>query len=202
MYWMDLADGDVTFYADLFGWHASAGLFTVDGRTVAGYGAPGRDGWNLHAVVNEVAGTGQRVVTDPAGATFVVRDQGPTADLLHKPHAFSWAELCTPDPATAIPFYRTLFGWNTVDITMELPSGPVGYTVFLAGGEEAAGLMPATEAHWLAYVETEDADLDATRAAELGGVVVVEPFDVPRIGRITVLAGRSGETFALMEMPR
>jgi predicted enzyme related to lactoylglutathione lyase len=202
MYWMDLADGDVTFYAELFGWRASAGVFTVDGQVVAGYGAPGGAGWNLHAVVDDVAGTGHRVVTDPTGATFVIRNEGPTAALLHKPHTFSWAELCTPDPATAIPFYRALFGWDTVDITMELPSGPIGYTVFLAGQDEAAGLMPATEPRWLAYVESLDADLDAKRAAELGGTVVVEPFDVPRIGRITVLAGRSGETFALMEMPR
>ena len=212
MYWMDLAGGDTSFYTDLFGWHAGDGVFTVDGQVVAGHGAPGPDGWNLHAVVGDVAATCHRagelggsatggVVTDPGGATFVVRDTGPTAGLLHRPHAFSWAELCTPDPAVASTFYRALFGWDAADITMALPSGPVGYTVFLAGQEEAAGLMPAGEPRWLAYVETGDADLDAKRAQELGGTVVTEPFDVPGIGRITVLAGRSGETFALMEMP-
>lgn len=194
---MDLADGDVTFYESLFGWRAADGLFTLDGRVVAGYGSPGGPGWNLHAVL---AGTGQ-VRTDPTGATFVTRGDGPTAELLHRPHAFSWAELCTPDPAAATAFYRELFGWDTVDVTMELPSGPVPYTVFLAGEEEAAGLLPAPAPRWLAYVETPDADRDAQRAADLGGAVVVEPFDVPRIGRITELAGRSGERFALMQMP-
>lgn len=197
---MDLADGDVTFYTDLFGWRADGRVFTVDGQVVAGHGAPGPPGWNLHAV--SATGRPAEVVTDPAGATFVVRGRGPTADLLHRPHAFSWAELCTPDPAAAVAFYRATFGWDTVDITMELPSGPVGYTVFLSAGEEAAGLMPAARARWLAYVETEDADADAERAADLGGTVLVAPFDVPGIGRITVLAGRSGEELALMQMPR
>ena len=225
MYWMDLSQGDVTFYRDLFGWEPSgAGLFTVGGQVVAGHGAPGPPGWNLHAVVDDVVAVcataeelgGEVVlgspafatVADPTGAVFVVREPGRRADLLHKPMTFSWAELCTPDAGAARSFYSALFGWDTVDVSMAMPSGPVGYTVFLAGTAEAAGLLPAAGAfgpvappYWLAYVEATDADAVAAHVVRLGGGVLAEPFDVPRIGRVALLAGRSGETFAVMEMP-
>lgn len=226
MYWMDLSGGDLTFYRDLLGWQpADDGVFTVDDQVVAGHGAPGRPGWNLHAVVDDVAAAcstaeqhGGTVVTasgssapavlaDPAGATFVVR-HGRKVDLVNKPMAFSWAELCTPDAAGARSFYSAVFGWNMVDIAMAMPTGTVDYTVFVSGAVEAAGLMPAEGAfgpaappYWLAYVEAADTDKLAAHAVELGGAVVVEPFDVPRIGRIALLAGRSGETFALMQLP-
>jgi predicted enzyme related to lactoylglutathione lyase len=218
MYWMDLSQGDVTFYRDLLGWEPGSGVFTVDGKVVAGHGAPGPPGWNLHAVVDDVAAVCGRVeelggevvlgspavatLADPTGAVFVVREEGPRAELLHKPMTFSWAELCTPDVGAAKSFYRALFGWDTVEVSMSMPSGPVDYTVFLAGTAEAAGLLPAEGAPcWLAYVEAVDADAVAADVVRLGGEVLAEPFDVPRIGRIAVLAGRSGETFAVMEMP-
>lgn len=230
MYWMDLSGGDPTFYRDLFGWQpVDNGLFTVDGQTVAGHGAPGRPGWNLHADVEDIAATCRSAktlggtvhsgpepsaagtlatLTDPAGAEFVVRESGRRAELVHKPAAFSWAELCTPDPGAARAFYGNLFGWDVVDVPMTMPAGEVGYTVFMAGTAEAAGLLPAAGAfgpaqppYWLAYVEAVDAKAVAADTARLGGEVVVEPFDVPRIGRIALLAGRSGETFAVMEMP-
>lgn len=227
MYWMDLSGGDLTFYRDLLGWQsADDGVFTVDGQVVAGHGATGGPRWNLHAMVDDVmaaraaverhggtvvtapGSSAPAVVADPAGAEFVVRESGRKADLLNKPMSFSWAELCTPDAAGARSFYSAVFGWSMVDIAMSMPAGTVDYTVFLAGTEEAAGLMPAEGAfgtaappYWLAYVEAADTDKLAAHTAELGGAVVVEPFDVPRIGRIALLAGRSGETFAVMQMP-
>lgn len=231
MYWMDLSGADAAFYQELFGWRpTAAGVFTVDGRAVAGHGAPGEPGWNLHAVVDDVAAVCQAagargaavlrapgasalgtlaVLADPAGAAFVVREPGRQADLLHRPMAFSWAELCSPDPDPARTFYCGLFGWDAVDVRMSMPAGEIGYTVFVRGGAERAGLLPAAAAfgplappYWLAYVEVADVDAIADRAAAVGGTVVVEPFDVPRIGRIALLAGRCGETFAVMRLPK
>jgi predicted enzyme related to lactoylglutathione lyase len=230
MYWMDLSGGDPAFYRDLFGWQVTgAGVFTVDGQVVAGHGAPGRPGWNVHATVEDVGAACQAaaarggevvavpvpsplgrlaVLADPTGAAFVVREPGRHAELLHRPMAFSWAELCTPDIGPARSFYCGLFGWDTVDIGMSMPAAEVDYTVFMAGGAEMAGLLPGRAAfgpveppYWLAYVEAENAEKTAARTEELGGQVLVEPFDVPRIGRIALLAGRSGETFAVMQLP-
>jgi hypothetical protein len=214
---MELSQGDVTFYRDLFGWEPGPELFTVDGQVVAGHGAPGPPGWSLHAVVDDVAavcgraeelggevvlGAPVATLADPTGAAFVVRERGPWAELLHRPMTFSWAELCTPDPGAARSFYCALFGWDTVDVSMAMPSRPVDYTVFLTGTAEAAGLMPAEgPSRWLAYVEVTDAEAVAAHVVRLGGEVLSAPFDVPRIGRIAVFAGRTGETFAVMEMP-
>lgn len=230
MYWMDLAGGDVTFYRDLFGWQPeAAGVFTVDGQVVAGHGARGRSGWNVHTVVDDVPATcraarehggevlaGPRssslgtlaTLADPTGGVFVVREPGKRADALHRPLAFCWAELCTVDAQAARSFYQKLFNWSTVDIMMAMPAAEVGYTVFLAGEEEAAGLLPAGGAfgplkppYWLPYVEADDTDKLAAHAEELGGTVLAEPFDIPRIGRVALLSGRGGEVFALMQMP-
>lgn len=225
VHWMDLCGGDRTFYRDLFGWEPDdSGVFTVAGEVVAGHGALGGPGWNPHVVVDDVAVAGRTaqrlggavvreadgvaVLVDPAGAEFVVRASGRWADRTHRPMAFSWAELCTPETAVSRSFYCGLFAWGATDIVLEMPSGPVGYTVFTAGAGEAAGLLPAegafgpaTPPYWLAYVEVTDTDAVAAAAEASGGAVVVEPFDIPRIGRVALLAGRSGETFAVMRLP-
>lgn len=229
MYWMDLSEGDLTFYRDVFGWTpVDDGTFTVDGQVVAGHGAPGVPGagprWSLHVQVDDVdkvcanadvlvepvaAAMGRTaVVADPAGAAFVVREPGRQAELLHKPMAFSWAELCTKDTAAARSFYSGLFGWTVVDGAMSMPSGQVPYAVFMAGEAELGGMLPAEGAfapaeppYWLPYVQVADADAVAVRTEQAAGSVPVAPFDIPRIGRVAVLAGRTGETLAIMQMP-
>jgi len=230
MYWMDLHGADPDFYTALFGWKTDdTGLFTVDSRLVAGHGAPGRPGWNLHAAVDDVTATCQlaeelggavdtgparsaigdvATLVDPTGAAFVVGEPTPGREPVRGPMAFTWGELCTPEPRAARSFYSALFDWEPVDISMTMPSGAVGYTVFTHGVAEACGVLPAEAAfgparppYWLAYVEVDDTDTVAAHAEALGGAVLVEPFEVPRIGRIALLAGRGGEQFALMRMP-
>jgi uncharacterized protein len=230
MYWMDLSGGDPDFYLGLFGWEPTDdGVFTVDGQAVAGHGAPGRPGWNPHALVEDVTEAcrraeelGGRVLSapepsatgtvatlaDPTGAAFAVREPGRRTELSHKPMTFTWAELCTTEPDAARSFYPALLGWHPVEVSIAMPSGPVGYTVFMASTAEAGGLLPAEGGfgpakppYWLAYIEVENTDKVAAHAEELGGAVLVEPFDVPRIGRIALLAGRAGEHVALMQMP-
>lgn len=228
MYWMDLSDGDLSFYRDVFGWEADDDAFTLDGQVVAGHGAPAIPGdgprWSLHVQVDDVerACAGAEVlagpvdsamgrtavIADPAGAAFVVREPGRQAEYLHKPMGLTWAELCTKDLAGARSFYSGLFGWNPVDIVMEMPAGKVDYAVFMAGEAEVGGVLPAEGAfapaepsYWLPYLEVTDADAIAHRVEEAGGTVPVAPFDIPRIGRVALFAGRSGETLAVMQMP-
>jgi hypothetical protein len=54
--------------------------------------------------------------------------------------------------------------------------------------------QPQLPAHWNVTFAVDDADAAAARAAELGGKVVVPPFDAPWV-RTTVLADPQGATF-------
>ena len=224
MSWMDLSAGDPAFYTDVFGWALGTdGVFRDADRAVAGSGGPVPPGppvWTVHHAGDPdraaalVTGSGGRVelapvdtprgrttvLTDPAGARFAVRAAVPPTP--------AWAELCTPDVPAARAFYAGLLGWEPVPMPMALPAGEVTYTVFCRDGAEAAGLMPLGgpfpppgPARWLAYVEVPDCAATAARAPAAGGAVAVPPLDIPRIGRVAVLTGRTGETVATLQLP-
>lgn len=125
----------------------------------------------------------------------------------HKPGAFCWIELGTTDHNAAKKFYTSLFGWSTKD----MPTGPSGvYTIFELQGRAAAagyGLNPAQRAqgvppHWMLYMAVDKADTSAARAAQLGGTVVMQPFDVMDAGRMAVLTDPTGAYFCVWEARR
>lgn len=122
----------------------------------------------------------------------------------HAPGTFCWMELGTTDPKAAQQFYSDLFGWNTHDV----PAGPDNTYTMLSHGEERVGGLFELEAekqaqgippHWLSYVATDDVDAIAVRAKELGGTVLMDPFDVMEEGRMTVVQDPQGATFALWQ---
>ncbi len=57
------------------------------------------------------------VIGDRAGAMFAVwqakKNKG--VDIIGENGTFCWADLSTPDPATARRFYHELFGWSFVE---------------------------------------------------------------------------------------
>jgi predicted enzyme related to lactoylglutathione lyase len=111
---------------------------------------------------------------------------------------FSWNELVAIDEAVAKKFYTGLFGWKT-----EAFGGPANYTLFKQGDTMVGGMMkcpdPGGAAHWLAYVTVDDVDATAATAAKLGGKIVVEPFDVPTVGRIAVLVDPQGAAIGIFK---
>jgi len=61
--------------------------------------------------------------------------------------------------------------------------------------------QPDTPPHWSVTFATDDADATATRATELGGQVIVPPFDAPWSTptytiRLTVVSDPQGATFS------
>lgn len=110
---------------------------------------------------------------------------------------FSWNELVTTDEAGAKKFYTSLFGWSTQAF------GGDGYTLFKQGETMVGGMMkcpkPGLPAHWLAYVTVEDVDAAAAKAAKLGAKIVMDPFDVPTVGRIAVLVDPQGASIGLFK---
>ena len=79
-------------------------------------------------------------------------------------------------------------------------TGP--YTVFKAGermvGGTMAPQMPGVPNHWHVYFGTDDADATAAKAAELGGTVIVAPFDTP-VGRMAVISDPQGAVFSIIK---
>jgi predicted enzyme related to lactoylglutathione lyase len=53
--------------------------------------------------------------------------------------------------------------------------------------------------HWTVYFGSDDVDADAKRAADAGATVVVEPTDIPGVGRFSVLVDPQGAVFALFK---
>ncbi|MGB8772079.1 MAG: VOC family protein [Candidatus Korobacteraceae bacterium] len=125
----------------------------------------------------------------------------------HPPGSFCWIELCTTDQPAAKSFYQSLFGWTPND----MPIGPNDfYTIFRLEGRDAAAaytLRPDQRSqgvppHWMLYMMVTSADDAAKRAVEVGGTVIVQPFDVFDAGRMAVLQDPTGAVFAVWEPKR
>jgi hypothetical protein len=71
---------------------------------------------------------------------------------------------------------------------------PRGFADVVATLNPIADDQDGTPAHWSVTFAVSDADAAAAKAAELGGTVVVPPFDAPFV-RMTVLADPQGATF-------
>lgn len=142
------------------------------------------------------------VFADPTGAAFVAwqpKDHR-GAELANEPNTFSWNELHTRDLDAAKGFYESVFGW-TAQAFPEMGD----YNVFnlgekgIAGGMAMGPEMPADmPPHWLTYFEVGDTDASAAAAKALGGNVVVEPTDIPGVGRFAVVTDDQGAAFGII----
>jgi uncharacterized protein len=161
------------------------------------------------------------VFTDPEGAAFGVWEakEHKGARLVNDPGSLNFTGLHTRDVERARSFYGAVFGWQTLamDGVAEMWTLP-GYGDFLerehpdlrrqmaeAGAPERfedvvatinpiADDQPETPARWSVTFATDDADATAAKATQLGGKVIVPPFDAPWV-RMTVIADPQGATF-------
>lgn len=203
-------------------------LAHLRGKTVAGIGPQQGpvsawttyiDTADVDATVAAVTANGGRVIMppmdvmdqgrmaiaiDPEGAAFGVWQAGlhKGAQLVVEEGTLGWNELWTRDQDGAKAFYTAVFGYTLDEQTMP------GYTVWQVDGAPVGGCMtmrpdvpPQVPAHWAVYFTVGDADASLARGVELGGKVVVPPFDVPGIGRMAFLHGPSSESFALFASP-
>ena len=72
--------------------------------------------------------------------------------------------------------------------------GPTGFEDVVASINPIADDQPDVPAHWSVTFGVDDADATAKTATELGGKVVVPPFDAPWV-RMTVITDPQGATF-------
>ena len=147
------------------------------------------------------------VLADPEGAAFSVWQAGrhKGAQIVNEPGALNFNSLNTRDPERARSFYGSVFGWDTlgpgdgVDMwrlagygdflaerdpdlrrrLAETGAAPAGFADVVAALNPITDDQPDTPAHWSVTFAVDDADATADKAAELGGRVLVAPFDAP-----------------------
>ncbi|MEV0222340.1 VOC family protein [Streptomyces sp. NPDC050704] len=168
------------------------------------------------------------VLTDPEGAAFSVWEarEHKGARLVNDPGAVVFNSLNTRDAEGARSFYGSVFGWRTADIggraegwtlpgygdwlarehhpglrrRLARAGAPEGFEDVVGGVIPIADNQPDTPPQWSVSFATADADATAEKATELGGRVIVPPFDAPWSTdtyaiRITVIGDQQGATF-------
>jgi uncharacterized protein len=153
--WIDLGTPDpetaAAFYGALLGWELEPagpsaggyGMFTLNGKTVSGIGAPTDGGmgssWTVHFHTTDADATADTVreaggtvhlpptdvgkngrtagFTDPGGARFAVWQprQISGLELVTALGSLCWTELRSHDRAAATEFYHQVFGWQSKD---------------------------------------------------------------------------------------
>jgi predicted enzyme related to lactoylglutathione lyase len=161
------------------------------------------------------------VFTDPEGAAFCVwqAKQHKGARVVNEPGSLNFNVLNTRDAKGAKSFYGSVFGWTTLDLggaggmwllpgygdflersdpdlreRMAESGAPEGFEDVVASLNPIADDQPDVPAHWGVTFGVDDADATAARAAELGGRVLVAPFDAPWV-RMTVITDPQGAMF-------
>ena len=157
------------------------------------------------------------VFADPEGAAFCVwqpkRHKG--ARVINEHGAVNFNGLATANLEAAKAFYGAVFGWQVLGVgddfqAWTLPAygdhleqlqpgnrrrtaemGVPGFEDVVASIES---LQPGSPPHWSVTFSVDDADQIAQRATELGGTVLVAPFEAPWV-RMTVLSDPQGATF-------
>jgi uncharacterized protein len=158
------------------------------------------------------------VFADPEGATFCVwqAKEHKGARIVNEAGSLNFNGLNTRDVEGARAFYGAVFGWEVLNLEGggmmwalpgygdHLEQGSPGLRKGMAemgaprGFEDVvASIVPIAgdqSPHWNVTFAVDDADATAAKADELGGRIVIPPFDAPWV-RMSVLADPQGATF-------
>jgi uncharacterized protein len=160
------------------------------------------------------------VFADTEGAVFSVwqaKDQK-GARIVNEAGSLNFNGLGTRDVEGAKAFYGAVFGWQTMSVgggtemwtltaygdhleertpglreQMAQMGGPPGFENVVASINPITDDEPDVPPHWSVTFATDDADATAAKAAELGGKVLMPPFDAPWV-RMTLIADPAGAT--------
>jgi uncharacterized protein len=182
-------------------WMSYISVDDVDGRYAAALAA-GASGVSAPADYGPF-GRGA-TIADPAGALVSLwkSAEGDRPDPAKTPlGSWCWNELWTSDDARALAFYKSVFGYTHDSMDM----GPEGTYYMLKTGEIARGglmhsVRPDAPSMWLPYVAVADCDATSTRAKALGGRVLMEPSDIPNIGRFAIAEDPLGAAIAFIKL--
>jgi uncharacterized protein len=201
--------------------------FHQGGKEVGGLAPAKEAAWTVYVAVTDVDAAAQAVLdsggavltgpmtvdagrmalcADPLGASFVMWHPGQDAEADPDEVGSSIScQLACRDVEAAKRFYGAVFGWEA---RTARAAGGCTYTEFLqpGTGRRVAGMVQMDDrwqtdvpARWMFHLEVSDTDRTAARAAELGGMVTVEPFDLPSVGRLAVLNDPDSAVFSVLQ---
>jgi predicted enzyme related to lactoylglutathione lyase len=135
------------------------------------------------------------------GADFQLPALNSPPSAEHHAGKMIWADLVTPDLATAEKFYGGLFGWTFQPIH----AGDINYAVAMLDGRPIGGLVqkaiPAgqhQQSAWLTFLATNDLEGVKKLAVSHGAKVLSDIKSYPMRGRQCVLSDPEGAVFALL----
>lgn len=103
-------------------------------------------------------------------------------------------EIVARDPQAQAGFYRALFNWDVGE-------GPIMQIAPGLGGPEPgpAGHIREGDPQVSIYVQVRDLTTSLQQATQLGGRVLIEPFDVPGGPTIAYIEDPEGNSLALVQ---
>ena len=104
-------------------------------------------------------------------------------------------ELTARDPEAQAGFYRKMFNWDIGDGDLKVVQAGLGAPEPGPAGHIMAGDQPG----FALYVQVRDIAASLALAAELGGQVKSEPFDVPGGPTIAFIADPEGNRLTLVQ---
>jgi predicted enzyme related to lactoylglutathione lyase len=115
---------------------------------------------------------------------------------------FIWYELMTTDADAAQDFYGGLVGWSFKDGGQS----DMDYRLFSADGPQVGGVMPLSQEMqdggarpmWAGYIGVDDVDATAQKIRSSGGTIMMEPQDIPDVGRFAFVRDPQGVPFYIM----
>lgn len=116
---------------------------------------------------------------------------------------FIWHDLAAADPAAALDFYGSVFGWTAA---VQRANG--GFFVRLQSGDHDVGSMytlsrkereHGVPSHWTPYLRVGRIDETVRRVGDAGGALLVQPFEVDGTARIALIADAVGAMLGLWE---
>ena len=117
-----------------------------------------------------------------------------------------WTELNTWNPSAAKTYYGAVMGWTFQETATAGTDEARPYYVALRDGQPVAGIFtmvkPMFEGipeHWFTYLAVDDLGKTITASNAAGGQVRRDPFTIPGVGTMAVIADSNGAASAFIE---
>jgi hypothetical protein len=126
----------------------------------------------------------------------------------HYPGKIIWHDLITSTPEASKQFYGLLFGWEFVDLGVDLGLGrTVNYTLIRNRGRLIGGMVDANRlgrpdpkklSQWVVVMSVADVTAAVAEVRKAGGKILTPPTDVEARGEIALVEDNQGATLALL----